>query len=56
MHAIDTIESDGEENLVAKVYANGYKLHDRLIRTAMVYVTKHKQEEPDKNEDKKENN
>lgn len=56
MHAIDTIESDGEENLVAKVYANGYKLHDRLIRTAMVYVTKHKQEEADKNEENKENN
>lgn len=56
MHAIDTIESDGEENLVAKVYANGYKLHDRLIRTAMVYVTKHKQEETDKNEENKENN
>lgn len=56
MHAIDTIESDGEENLVAKVYANGYKLHDRLIRTAMVYVTKHKQEETNKNEENKENN
>lgn len=56
MHAIDTIESDGEENLVAKVYSNGYKLHDRLIRTAMVYVTKHKQEETDKNEENKENN
>ena len=56
MHAIDTIESDGEENLVAKVYANGYKLHDRLIRTAMVYVTKHKQAETDKNEENKENN
>ena len=56
MHAIDTIESDGEENLVAKVYANGYKLHDRLIRTAMVYVTRHKQEESDKNEENKENN
>lgn len=56
MHAIDTIESDGEENLVAEVYANGYKLHDRLIRTAMVYVTKHKQEESDKNEENKENN
>lgn len=56
MHAIDTIESDGEENLVAKVYANGYKLHDRLIRTAMVYVTRHKQEETDKNEENKENN
>lgn len=56
MHAIDTIESDGEENLVAKVYANGYKLHDRLIRTAMVYVTKHKQEETDKNQENKENN
>lgn len=42
MHAIDTIECDDEENLVAKVYANGYKLHDRIIRPAMVYVTKHK--------------
>ncbi len=49
MHAIDTIESDGPENLVAKVYTNGYKLHDRIIRPAMVYVTKAKQ---DKNDDK----
>ena len=56
MHAIDTIESDGEENLVAIVYAKGYNLHDRVIRTGMVYVRRHKQEETDKNEENKENN
>lgn len=56
MHAIDTVESDGDENLVAKVYANGYKLHDRLIRTAMVYVTKHKEESEENVKNKEDDN
>lgn len=43
MHAIDTVEcEDKEENLVVRVYARGYKLHDRIIRPAMVYVSKKK--------------
>ena len=41
MNAVDTVEDEGEENLVAKVYAKGYKLHDRLIRSVNVSVTVH---------------
>jgi len=40
MHAVEAEESDGEENKVLKVFAKGYKLHDRLIRPAMVVVSK----------------
>ena len=38
MNAVDTIESE-KDNLVTKVYGNGYKLHDRIIRPAMVQVS-----------------
>lgn len=44
MSAVDVVEDDGEENKVAKVFGNGYKLRDRLVRPAMVVVTKHKQD------------
>lgn len=41
MHAVDTIEDDNVlPGKVAKVYSKGYKLHDRLIRPAMVAVAK----------------
>lgn len=40
MHAVDTAESDGPEGKVVKVYAKGYMLYDRLIRPAMVSVSK----------------
>jgi molecular chaperone GrpE len=40
MHAVDTIESEGEENLVVKILAKGYRLHDRLIRPVVVAVSK----------------
>ncbi|MBR0294666.1 MAG: nucleotide exchange factor GrpE [Bacilli bacterium] len=43
MEAVETIESDEEENLVKKVYVNGYLLHDHLIRPARVLVTKKKE-------------
>ena len=45
MNAVDTVEVEDESkaNLVGKVYAKGYKLHDRLIRPAMVTVTKKKE-------------
>ena len=46
MNAVDTTEQEGEENLVTKVYGKGYKLHQRLIRPAMVSVSKNKKEEP----------
>ena len=45
MNAVETVESDGEENLVVDVHLRGYKLHDRLIRPANVTVSvKHKEE------------
>lgn len=40
MHAVDTISDPGPEGLILKVYAKGYKLHDRLIRPVMVGVSK----------------
>ncbi|MBP5091866.1 MAG: nucleotide exchange factor GrpE [Bacilli bacterium] len=43
MHAVDAVEDDGEENRILKVYAKGYNLHDRLIRAAMVCVSKKKE-------------
>ena len=46
MNAVETKESDGEENIVLDVHVKGYKLHDRLIRPANVTVSvKPKQEE-----------
>ena len=46
MNAVETVESDGEENLIVDVSLRGYKLHDRLIRPANVTVSvKHKEEE-----------
>ena len=39
MHAVDKIPTtDYPEGTVARVGAKGYKLHDRLVRAAMVYV------------------
>ena len=39
MHALDKIAtSEFPEGTVARVGAKGYKLHDRLVRAAMVYV------------------
>ena len=39
MNAMETKESEGEENLVVDVHVKGYKLHDRLIRPANVTVS-----------------
>ena len=50
MDAVDVTESDGEENLITKVYAKGYELHGRLIRPARVSVSKHKKEEKETKE------
>ena len=44
MDAIDTIEGE-KDNIVTKVYASGYKLHDHLIRPARVQVSVVKKEE-----------
>ena len=49
MNAMETKESEGEENLVVDVHVKGYKLHDRLIRPAGVTVSvKHKETEDNK--------
>lgn len=39
MNAVETKETDGEENIVLDVHVKGYKLHDRLIRPANVTVS-----------------
>lgn len=50
MDAVDSVEDETKEiNTVTKVFGKGYKLHDRLIRPAMVQVVVKK--EP-KNEEK----
>ncbi len=41
MHAVDTVEDEGDENIVKEVTLKGYKLHDHLVRAAMVTVSKH---------------
>lgn len=51
MQVVDTIESDGEENIIKKVTLKGYRLHDHLIRPAMVEVTKHKEIKDDVKKD-----
>lgn len=40
MEAFDTEESDGEENVVLKVFQKGYCLKDRIVRHARVIVSK----------------
>lgn len=46
MNAVETKESEEEENVVLDVHVKGYKLHDRLIRPANVTVSvKPKKEE-----------
>lgn len=45
MNALDVEETEGEENLVTRVYSVGIKLHDRMIRHANVIVSKKKKEE-----------
>lgn len=38
MEAIDTIESEEEDNIIKEIKRKGYKMHDRLIRPAGVVV------------------
>ena len=45
MNAVETKETEGEENVVLDVHVKGYKLHDRLIRPANVTVSVKKKEE-----------
>jgi molecular chaperone GrpE len=44
MHAVDVVEGESD-GLIAKVLAKGYRLKDRLVRPAMVLVTKKKADE-----------
>ncbi len=44
MEAVDTIETE-EANIVHKIYGNGYKLHNRIIRPAKVQVSVLKKDE-----------
>lgn len=53
MHAIDTVESEDSENKVAAIHQKGYYLFDRLVRPAMVSVTK-KPEKKEESKDSKE--
>ena len=51
MNAVETVEHEGEENLIIDVHVKGYKLHDRLIRPANVTVSvKPKKVEEENNE------
>lgn len=54
MHAVDTIEDEGDENIIKKVNLKGYKLYEHLIRPAMVVVTKKPSKEDKKGEENKE--
>ena len=53
MSALETKFDEGKPNCVLVVKANGYKLHDRLIRPAIVVVSTDKKDEPkeDKNQE-----
>ena len=46
MSALETKFDEGKPNRVLVVKANGYKLHDRLIRPAIVVVSTDKKDEP----------
>ena len=48
MDAVDTEEGE-KDNIVLKVYGNGYKLHDRIVRPAKVQVSVVKKTEEVKN-------
>ena len=49
MSALETKFDEGKPNRVLVVKANGYKLHDRLIRPAIVVVSTDKKDEPKEN-------
>lgn len=54
MHAVD-VKEGAEDGKIVQVFAKGYKLHDRLVRPAMVSVSKKKVESKDDNKDSKAN-
>ena len=54
MHALDTVEGD-KDNLVTHVYSKGYLLHERLIKPAMVQVSKKPEEKEEEKVEEKTN-
>ena len=58
MNAVDIKEVSlkEKENKVAQVNLKGYKLHDHLVRAAMVVVTKHPEEKKDEEDKNKKDN
>ena len=52
MHAVETVEDDGEENIVKVVSCKGYKLYNHLIRASMVVTTKHPSKKAEKSDEK----
>jgi len=51
MQAIETQYDEGPENKVLKVNTNGYKLHEHLIRPAIVVVSTNKKDEKEENKE-----
>ncbi len=51
MHAVQTEESDESDNIVLKVMQQGYLYKDRVLRPAMVIVSKKKNIEEKKEEE-----
>ena len=49
MNAVDTEEKE-QENVVLKIYGKGFKLHDRIVRPAMVQVSVRKVENKEEKE------
>jgi molecular chaperone GrpE len=52
MHAVDVKEGE-EDGKIVQIFAKGYKLHDRLVRPAMVSVSQKKVEPKDEKNDSK---
>ena len=50
MQALETKFDEGKPNRVMQVMVKGYKLHDHLIRPAVVIVSTNKKDEPKKEE------
>lgn len=50
MQALETKFDEGKPNRIMQVMVKGYKLHDHLIRPAVVIVSTNKKDEPKKEE------
>jgi molecular chaperone GrpE len=52
MNALDTVEDEGPPNRVMNILSPGYQLHDRVVKPALVTVSK----KPEPKQETKENN